>query len=147
MQERACHQFLHFKAYKAKNVVIHQIRLRQRDDAAANAKQAADVEVLAGLRLDRFIGGNHEQHQIDSTHAGQHVLDEPLMPGDIDESQAQRRSQFEVRKPKIDRDAAPLFFLETVGINPRERLHQGGLAVIDVSRRSHDDVLHWLVTV
>ena len=39
------------------------------------------------------------------------------------------------------------FFLQPVGVDPRQRLHQRRLSVIDMSRRSDDDVLHALVTV
>ena len=121
---------------------VHQVRLGQRDDAARDAQQAADVEVLAGLRLDGFVGRDHEQHQVDAAHAGQHVLDEALVARDVDEAQAQRGRQLQVREPQVDGDAAPLFFLQPVGVDPGERLHQRGLAVIDVARRADDDVLH-----
>ena len=58
----------------------------------AYAQQAADIEMLARLRLDGFVGGDHEQHQVDAAHAGQHVLDEALVAGDIDEAEPQRRA-------------------------------------------------------
>ena len=85
--------------------------------------------------------------EIDSAHAGEHVLDEALVAGHIDKSQAQGGCEFQVREAQIDGDAAALFLLQPVGVDARERLHQRGLAVIDVSRRADDDVLHGLVTV
>ena len=67
-------------------------RLGERDDAAADAEQAADVEVLAGLRLDGFVGGDDEEHQVDAADAGEHVLDEALVAGDVDEAEARDRA-------------------------------------------------------
>ena len=50
-----------------------------------HAQQAADVEVLARLRHDRLVG-RHDQHdEVDAADAGQHVLDEPLVAGHVDE--------------------------------------------------------------
>ena len=146
-EERAGDHLFHFEAHEAENVVIHQVRFGEGDDAAADAEQAADVEMLAGLRLDGFIGGDHEEQEIDSAHTGEHVLDEALVAGDIDKSQAQGGCEFEVREAQIDGDAAAFFLLQPVGVDARERLDERGLAVIDVSRRPDDDVLHGLVTV
>ena len=141
-QERAGHELLHFEAHQSEHVGVHQVRLGQRDDAARDPQQAADVEVLAGLRLDGFVGRDHEQHQVDAAHPGQHVLDEALVAGDVHEAQAQRGRQLEVREAEVDGDAAPLLFFQAVGIDPGQRFDERGLAVIDVARGSDDDVLH-----
>ena len=71
---------------------IDQVGLGERDDAARDAEQAADIEVLARLRLDGFVGGDHEQHQVDAADAGEHVLDEALVAGHVDEAEAQVRA-------------------------------------------------------
>ena len=130
------------KPHQAEQFGIGKIGLGERDDPARHFEQAADIEVLAGLRLDGFIGGDDEQHQVDAAHAGQHVLYEALVAGDIHESQKERRRQLEMRKPKIDGDAAALFFLQAVGVDACQSLHQRGLAVIDMSRGADNDVLH-----
>ena len=44
--------------------------------------------MLAGLGLDAFVGGDDQQHKVDTPNAGQHVADEALMARDIHESQA-----------------------------------------------------------
>ena len=124
------------------HVGIHQVGLGERDDAARDAQQAADIEMLAGLRLDGFVGGDHEEHQVDAAHAGQHVLDEALMPGDVDEAQAQRGRQLQMRETEVDGDAAALFFFQAVGIDAGERFHQRGLAVIDMAGGADDNIFH-----
>ena len=102
--------------------------------------------MLPRLRLDRLIRRNHQQHQVDPAHAGQHIADETLVPGNVDKTQAQnlalRRRQVHVREAKVDRDASPLLLLQPVGVDPGERLHQRCLPVVDVSRRSYDDRFH-----
>ena len=47
-----------------------------------------------------------------------------------------------MREAQVNRDPPPLFLLEPVGVDSRERAHQGRLAVIDMPRRAYDDRLH-----
>ena len=85
-------------------------------------------EVFAGLRLDAFIGGDDEHHQVDATDPCEHVAHEALVPGDIDKSEAQGfaigRGQFEVGKSDVDGDAAAFFFFEAVGIDAGQGFDQ-----------------------
>ena len=96
--------------------------------------------MLAGLRHDRFVGGDHEEDEVDSADAGQHVLDELLMPRYVDEPEPQVVPQIEVRETDVNGDATALFFLEAVGIDTGEGFDQRGLAVIDVAGCADDDV-------
>ena len=141
-QERAGHQFFHLDSHQPENVVIHQVGLGERNHAARNAQQPADIEVLAGLRLDGFVGRDDEQHQVDSAHAGEHVLDEALVARHVHEAQAQRGRQLQVGETQVDGDAAAFLFLQAVRVDAGERLDEGGLAVIDVAGGADDDVLH-----
>ena len=45
-------------------------------------------------------------------------------------------------KPNVDGDAAPLLFLQPVGVDAGKRLHQRGFAVIDVSGGADNDGFH-----
>jgi hypothetical protein len=47
-----------------------------------------------------------------------------------------------VREADVDGDAAPLFFLEPVGIDAGQRLHQRRLTMIDMPRGTDDDGFH-----
>ena len=42
--------------------------------------------MLAGLRHDPFVGGDDEQGEVDAAGAGEHVVDEALVAGDVDEA-------------------------------------------------------------
>ena len=141
-EERAGDQLFGFEADEAEEVVVDQVGLGEGDDAAGDAEQAADIEMLARLRLDRFVGGDHEEHQVDAADAGQHVLDEALVAGDVDEAEAQGGGELEVGEAEVDGDAAALFLFEAVGVDAGEGFDERGLAVIDVSGGADDDVLH-----
>src|SRR5712664_782050 len=113
--------------------VIHQITFGEDGDAAPHAEQLDDGEVLLGLGHDAFVGGDDEQRDIDAGRAGEHVLDEPFMAGDVHDTRLDAARQWEGRKTEIDRDAAPLLFFPAVGVHAGERLHQRGLPVVDVA--------------
>ena len=99
--------------------------------------------MLAGLRLDAFVGGHYKQQQIHTAGAGQHVANETLMSGDIHKSQAQqatgRRGQLHVGETEINGDAAALLLGQAVSVNAGERLHQLSFAVVNVAGGAHDD--------
>ena len=142
LQKRAGHELLHFQPHQFQDVRFHQIGLGERHDALRDSQQAANVEVLARLRLDGFVRRDDEQHQIDAAHAGQHVFDETLVTRHVHEAQPQGGRQLQVRETDIDGDAAALLLFQPVRVDAGERLDQRGLAVIDVAGRAHDDVLH-----
>ena len=70
---------------------VDEVALRQDDEAAGEAQEAEDLQVLAGLRHDRVVGGDDEQRQVEAGRAGEHVADEPLVAGHVDDGQPVRR--------------------------------------------------------
>ena len=63
-------------------------------------------------------------------------------PGTSTKARRSDGRQLQVGEAEVDGDAAALLFLEAVGVDAGERLHQRGLAVIDMPGRAGDDVLH-----
>src|SRR2546423_15676243 len=55
------------------------------------------------------------------------------MPRDVDDARLDGVVQRERRESEVDGDASPLLLLPAVGIDAGERLHQGRLAVVDVT--------------
>ena len=98
--------------------------------------------MLAGLGLDGFGGGDHEQHHVDASGSGEHVAHEALVAGDIDEAEADVVGELKVREAEVDGDAAALLFGEAVGVGSGEGFYQRRLAVIDVTGSADDDVSH-----
>ena len=138
VEKRSGHELAHFEPRQLQRVGVGEIGLRERDEARANVEQPADVEVLARLRHHRFVGGDHEHDEVDAADAGEHVLDEALVAGDVNEGEVDAANRL-MREPEIDRDAARLLLLEPIGIGPRQGAHERALAVIDVSGRAYDD--------
>ena len=62
------------------------VDLRQHRQAALDAQQRADVEMLACLRHHRLVCGDDQHHGVDAADAAEHVLDEPLMARHVDEA-------------------------------------------------------------
>ena len=111
-----------------------------RDDAAPRAEQMQDVEVLLGLRHHAVVGGDDQQHEVDAVRAGEHVADEALVPGHVDDAGRLAVADVEVREAEVDRDAALALLLEPVGVDPGQRFDQRRLAVIDVAGGAEDHV-------
>ncbi len=83
----------------------------------ADRQQIDNRQMLTGLRHHCFIGGNDEEHRINTTHTGEHVLDKTLVSGDIDQTHFPPTRQGQPGKSQIDGHLALLLFAQTVGIN------------------------------
>ena len=119
---------------------VGEVGLGDDENSAAGAEQMEDVEMLLGLRHHAVVGRDGEQHQVDAVRAGQHVADEALVAGDVDDAGAGAVGQREVGEAEVDRNPALLFFLEPVGVLAGERLDERGLAVIDMTGGADDGV-------
>ncbi len=65
---------------------IDEISLGQYHQPVPDPQEGNDVQVLACLRHHAVVGGDHEDHQIDAGSSGHHVLNESLVPGNIDDA-------------------------------------------------------------
>ena len=97
--------------------------------------------MLARLRHHRLVGRDDEHDEIDAADAGEHVLDEPLVAGHVDEREVDAVDGL-VGEAEVDGDAARLLFLQAIGIGAGQRPHQRALAVIDVPGGADDDGFH-----
>src|SRR2546430_1518940 len=67
---------------------------------------------------------------------------EVLVAGDVQHARHDLVVQREVREAQVNGDPAALLFGKPVGVRPRERLDQGGLAMVNVARGADDHMLH-----
>ena len=96
--------------------------------------------MLTGLRHDALVG-RHDQHgDVDSPHAGQHVLHEALVTGHVDDLDREPAGLLQKGEAEVDGDPSGLLFGQPVGVDTGQGLDEGGLAVIDVPRGADDDV-------
>ena len=112
--------------------------LGQRDDAVADAEQAEDAKVLLALGFPALGCGDDEDACVDTTDAGEHVLEKADVAGHVDERDATTRWQFRPGKPEVDGQATSLFLLEPIRVGAGECFDQGGLAVVDVTGGGDD---------
>ncbi|MCY1348477.1 hypothetical protein D9M69_346250 [compost metagenome] len=110
----------------------HAVDLGQGHQGAADAEQFGDGQVFAGLRHHAVVGGHHQQHQVDAAGAGQHVVDEALVAGHVDEGGGLAVAQVGVEVAEVDGDAALAFGRAAVAFEAGEGFQEGGLAVVDV---------------
>jgi hypothetical protein len=96
--------------------------------------------MLLGLRHHAVVGRDGEEHEVDTVGAGEHVADEALVAGDVDDAGAGAVGEGEVGEAEIDRDAAFFFFLEAIGVLAGEGSDERGFAVIDVAGGADDGV-------
>jgi hypothetical protein len=140
-EERAVNEVFGLGSRKLEQFLVNEIGFCKYDQTRLNVKQSTDIEVFARLRHHGFVGRNDEHDQIDPVSTGEHVLDEALVPWNIDEAKL-KVADHQIRKSDVDSDASLLFFFEAVGVDTGERLDQRGLAVVNVACGSYDDRFH-----
>ena len=114
-------------------LVVHRVDLRERDDALLDPEQPDDRQVLVRLGPGSFAGVDGEQEEVDPGRAGDHVADEALVAGNVDEGKGAAVAEVERRVPEVDRDAALLLLGEPVRVLARQRANEPGLAVVDMA--------------
>ncbi len=138
VEQRPGDQLAHLHLDEFEGIGVDQVGLGQRDHPGRHAQQAADVEVLARLRHHRLVGRDDQHDEIDAAGAGEHVLHEALVAGDVDEREVDVVDRL-MGEAEVDGDAARLLFLEAIRVGPRQRQHERALAVIDVPGGADDD--------
>ncbi len=114
------------------------VGLGEHGDAARDAQQVEDGEMLARLRHDPVVGSDDEHDEIDAAGAGQHRAHQLLVAGHVDEAERVAVLVTLVGEAEVDRDAALLLLRQAIGVDAGERLDQRGLAVVDVPRGGDD---------
>ena len=100
-------------------VRIDEVALGEGDHAVPEAEQLEDFEVLAGLRHDGVVGRDDEDGEIDAGGPGEHILDEALVSGHVDDAEPVA-GDLERGEADVDGDAAHLLFGQSVAVDPRE---------------------------
>ena len=120
-----------------------EVGLGDGDHAALHPEQPGDLDMLEGLRHHPLVGGNHQQHRIDTGGAGDHGADEALMPRHVDQVHPPRPAQRRMREAEGDRDAAPLLLRQPVGIDAGQGADQRRLAVVDMADDAERPAASW----
>ena len=102
--------------------------------------------MLPGLRHYSLIGSYDKNNKIYSADSRKHVFYEFLMARNIYYTDVISLIIRDMCKTKLNRNSSLLLLRKSVGINARECLSQLGLAVIDMSCRSDNNILHYETT-
>ncbi len=95
--------------------------------------------MLARLWHHRIIRRDDEHRQIEPRGASQHVANKFLMPRHVDQGELEV-AQLERGESKIDRDAAFLLGREAIGVDARQRIHEGRLTMVNMTGRAEHEV-------
>ena len=127
---------LHFGEFE--KVVVNEVGLGEGDETPSDVEEVEDGEVLAGLGHDAFVGGDNEEGHVDAADAGEHIADEALVAGNVDDGDFLAGREGEPGEAEVDGHAPFLLLGEPIGVDAREGLDEGGLAVVHVARGADD---------
>ncbi len=143
LQARAGDPLGHVVDRHLEGLLIDDVGLRHRDHASLDAQHVEDLQMLLGLRLPPLVGGHHEQDEPHRTDAGEHVRDEALVTGNVDEPHVAAARQFAPGVPEVDRETPPLLLGEPIRVHAGEGGDQRRLAVVDVAGGGdHPELAH-----
>ena len=117
---------------------IDQIDFTEHDDRAANVEIAEDREVLERLRCRPFVRGDDEQQQLHPGSAREHVVQESLVAGNVDDPGLDTVGEAQVGEAEIERHPAYALFEPAIGIGSGQGANERRFAVIDMTRGSDD---------
>jgi hypothetical protein len=137
---RAGEPVAEIRHHEVQPVPLDEIRLGDHGQPRADTEKLQDGQVLHGLRHDAFVGRHYQECDVDARCAGHHVPHEVFMPRHVDDARGDPVGELQGSKPQVDGDAASLLFLPTIGLHTGQSANEGGLPVVDVSRRTDNDV-------
>ena len=136
--DRAVDVRLDIGASELDQIRLGKINPGQGDRTVLDVEQIEDGEMLFGLGHPSFVRGDGEQGDVDATDAGEHVLDEALVAGHVDETNHVPGADVGPGEPEIDGQAPLLLHGPTVRVSPGQGFDEGRLAVVDVTGRADD---------
>ena len=116
-----------------------QIRLGHDRHAVTDRERVEQREVLERLGARPVVGGDDQQRRVDLARADEHVADQPVVAGHVDEVELGAVGQREVGVADVDRHPAAALLGQAVGVDPGQRPEQRRLAVVDVAGGADDD--------
>ncbi len=140
-QERLLNNLSHFLRDQLQEFAIHKVYLSEYDETFLHPQKSTDIEVLPRLRHHAFIGRDDKGDKINAPSPGHHLFHKSLMTGYIDDPQTDATGQVEKRESQLNRNSSLFFFLQPIGVDSRQRFHEGSLPVINMACRPENDLL------
>ena len=112
----------------------------QRCDAVGHAEEVEDREMLASLGHDALVGGHNQKREVDASDAGQHIVDEALVAGYVDNADLAATGELQRRRSRGRWSyPGPSPRLEAVRVDARECVDESRFAVVDVAGSADDE--------
>ena len=112
---------------------IGEVGLRHREQRVPDPEGVEDGDVFGGLGGPAVVGRDHHQRGGHRPHPGEHVADEPLVAGDVDDGEPPTGRQRGPGEAEVDGQPAAAFFRPAIGFHARQGADQRRLAVVDVA--------------
>ena len=138
-RKRVTDQFAYFFFDEFHPVRFGNIAFRQSNDASWKIEQAKYLEVLTCLLFYGIIGSHNQKCEIDAGGPRQHLPHKSFVARNIDNAEPEF-VKIELSESQLDRDSTLLLFRQPVGIGACQRFDERGLAVVDVTRGSQNQM-------
>jgi hypothetical protein len=117
---------------------VGEVGLGDGEQRVPHAEGVEDGDVLGGLCRPAVVGRDHDQRGGHRADPGEHVPDEPLVAGHVDDREPAARGQRRPGEAEVDGQPAAALLLPPVGLHAGQRADQRGLAVVHVAGRRDD---------
>ncbi len=124
--------------------LVHAVRLDHaglghHGDAVADPERVEQREVLDRLRARPVVGRDDEHRGVDLARSDEHVPDQPVVAGDVDEVELDAVVEREMGVADVDGHPPSPLLGQPVRVDPGQGAEQGRLAVVDVAGGPDDD--------
>ena len=137
-QHRSLDALEHLVGGDGQRLVVDQVAFRERDHPAGHPQHVEDLQVLLGLGFPSLVRRDDEQDEPNRPDPGEHVPDEPLVSGHVNEPDLATARERAPRVPEVDREPATLLLGPPIRVHPGHPDDQGRLPVVDVTGRRDD---------
>ena len=118
---------------------VHRIGLRHHREPDVDAERVEQLEMLERLSPRPVVGRHDEHRRVDLARPDEHVADQPIVAGHVDEVDLGPVVEREMGVPDVDRHPPPPLLGQPVRVDPGQRPEQRRLAVVDVTGSPDDD--------
>ena len=113
---------------------VGQVAAGHRQDPVPEPERRDGCQVLPRLTPPAFVSGDDKEHGWSWTQPREHVADEALVSGHVDEGNLVAHVEGRPGVSEVDGQSSLTLLRPAVGLDAGEGAHKSGLAVIDVSR-------------
>jgi len=137
-QRRPRERSAHVVRNEREPILVHQIALGERHDAAADSEEREHGEMFARLRHHSFVGSDDQQREVDAGGTGDHGAHECLVAGYVHDAHGADAVEDHRGKTEVDRDATTLLLRQAIGVHAGKGAYKGRLAMVDVAGGPED---------